>query len=251
MSLNDETNRILDKIRKLLARADADRNDNEHEREIAMRQAQALLTKHGLDMAEVGETDPSVYEGALGKIEVEVQVAYWVSSVYHVIAELNGCTTIKQCWRGRGSSRITIFGRATRVTTARAMGDYVVASVKREMNAKHAEMPWMNKNKFSNDYGVGAAHGVNLQVKRILAEMKKGVVGEEQLSDSRALVVVDQHALATQGAFALRDETFPKLRKGGSMRAEGNAAYKAGRDFGSNIGLNKQVGGTARKQLGK
>ena len=45
--------KIIDKIAKLLARADESRNDNPHEREIAMRQANSLLVKHGLSMTDV------------------------------------------------------------------------------------------------------------------------------------------------------------------------------------------------------
>jgi len=41
--MNRET--AIEKIQKLLARADADRNDNDHEREIALRQANALMAK--------------------------------------------------------------------------------------------------------------------------------------------------------------------------------------------------------------
>lgn len=44
--------KILDRIRKLLAMANDERG-NDNERETALRQAHAMLTKHGLELADV------------------------------------------------------------------------------------------------------------------------------------------------------------------------------------------------------
>ena len=51
------TNPIIDRIRKLLALADASRNPNEAEAEAAMRMATRLLSQNNLDLSDVQSSD--------------------------------------------------------------------------------------------------------------------------------------------------------------------------------------------------
>jgi hypothetical protein len=53
------TNPIIDRIRKLLALADASRNPNEAEAEAAMRMATRLLSQNNLDLSDVQSSDPN------------------------------------------------------------------------------------------------------------------------------------------------------------------------------------------------
>ena len=231
----DDMNRILDKIKKLLARADADRNDNEHERAIAMRQAASLMAKHGLDMSDIGNDDTSTF-GPMGSVEIKTgQVDKWVTSVYWSIARLNGCTTLRM----QGKS-MKIFGRAMRVTVARQMADYVIASVMREAQAVKTDYPHIHGRQFTKDFGDGAASGVHLQVDKILEAQKRGDLGDEQLSSSRALVLVNQHALALREANALM-HSMHSVRKGTGTMTRRNDAYAHGKYYGSNISLNAQI----------
>lgn len=59
--MTDET--IIRKITALLARADQNQNDYEHEREIALRQANYLLVKHGLDLATLNKEQQEAAQG--------------------------------------------------------------------------------------------------------------------------------------------------------------------------------------------
>jgi len=238
---------IIEKIRKLLARADAERNDNEHEREIALRQAHALLAKHGLEMADVDAPAEEGF-GPLGQIRFEVGGAMWQSLAYGTTAELNGCYVLR-----RGSRRgclIWIIGRAMRATVARAMGAYVIASIEREIKARRHEFPWQDARSFATDFGNGAVMAVRAKVAEILREQAAGKVGDEQISGERALVLVDQHRAALDEAKQLANREH-KVRAARRMNVRGGDAYKAGQAFGKGLSLNAQIsGGGSQKRIG-
>jgi len=237
--MNDK---IIDKVRKLLARADEARNDNEHERAIAMRQAHALLAKHGLALADVETADEAAAElGALGKGKVELATrAVWERGVYTAIARLHGCHAVQQVWKGQ-SPKIFIIGRRLRVNVVRELAAYVVASIQREGKA------W---GRDSTAFGVGAWTGVAKQVDIILAQQARGEIGEERVSQSTALVLVNQHKQALAEAQGATKEFFPNTRDA-SYRHTGNRdAMSAGRAYGEKVGLNIQIGGNSQRKLG-
>lgn len=242
--------KVMAKIRKLLARADANKNDNEHERAIAMRQAHALLTKHGIDIDDVGEASTvEVNYGALGELAVAVNGTRpdkWMLSIYHSMAVMNGCYSFV-----RGKDRkIVMVGRALRVTVARQMGDYVMASILSECKRVHqARYSHIHGRVFSVDFGDGAAAGVRAQVEEIIKNMKKGELDGEKLSDSHALVVVNQHALALKEGKELAYNKY-NIGRGTSRVSRMSDAYSHGVDHGRSIQLNAQVGGATQRKLG-
>jgi hypothetical protein len=66
-------NSLLTKIRKLLALADTSANDNETERATALRQAESLMVKHSITMADLGEQEQLDQIGELGLTKVRAQ----------------------------------------------------------------------------------------------------------------------------------------------------------------------------------
>lgn len=238
---------VIVKIKKLLARADADQNDNENERAIAMRQAHALLAKHGLEMADVEGSDAGDSFGPLGQITFDMDAGLWRAQAYYVASELNGCYMLT--WRTRGNTHTIIAGRAMRATVARAMGAYIVASIEREAKARRGEFAWMAGRSYFTDFGNGAVAEVRRKVRQILADQARGKVGDEQFSGERALVLVDQHRAALTEAEALARREY-KVGGARSYTTRHSEAYGAGREFGAGLSLNAQLGNTRRKQIG-
>jgi len=232
-------NSIIDKIQKLLARGDADRNDNEHERTIAMRQAHSLLAKHGLSMADISEAEQTEATGALGRQSVEIGRYVWQSGVYGQIAKLHGCAIIRESRRGKQT--VWLIGRHLHCEIAKNMAAYICHSI-----AMQAAREGHNITQF----GTGAWNGLAQQVRDILANMAQGKVNGEQLSTGTAMVLVNQHHKALTEAQDTLRSFWPHTTKGGTYRSRGGDSYSAGHNYGRKVGLNKQVNGHGTLRIG-
>jgi hypothetical protein len=246
---------VLAKIRKLLARADESRNDNPHEREIAMRQANALMAKHGIAAADVaGDTGDDAY-GKLGVQETLYKGSPWRAALYGQMARLHGCQCLQYKYRGSNETKVYLIGRELRVQVALAMGQYVIDSILREANRTWREAgregSGMGNGAWRAEFGKGAVSGVYQQVTRILEEQAKGNIPEANLSTSKAMVVASKHeqALVESREFMMEKYNVGKAR---GYKTKGTAANRQGYEYGKNVGLNEQLGGGARsKRLGK
>jgi len=223
--------KILDKVRRILARADEARNDNEHERAIALRQAHALLAMHGLAMADVNTADEARDElGAVGRgfVEFENRLLYPVG-IYTAIARLNGCAAVK-IPNGKAPPKLAIIGRRLSVSMTRQIGAYVVESVRREAATWGLD---------ANSYGVGAWAGVSQQVDLILLRQAEGLIGDEQVSRSNALVITNQYLASVAEATTAMRGFYPTTKPARRYASYGNpTAQAAGRSYGEAIGLN-------------
>ena len=228
---------VIAKIQKLLARGDEARNDNEHEREIAMRHAHALLAKHGLEMADVtGAEEMRDHLGPLVKGECGLETKWiWEAGVWQAIAELNGCKIVRS-----GKKSVYIVGRRVRADVIKSMARFVVDSIIREARKSGYTV---------NGFGQGAWAGVSEQVRRILRDMERGNLDGEQLTTGTALILVNQHALAITEAKDATKEFFPNLRTSRGSRTRDHSGYSAGREYGKSIGLNQQVAHQQHKRL--
>lgn len=234
--------KIIETIQKLLARADADRNDNEHERAIAMRRANSLLVKHGLSMSDVaGQLDRSEAFGKLGRQSQELTTRYvWEGGVFNAIARLNGCKVVRSPGSRGQRQKVWLIGRQLHCHTTKYMAEYAVSSIKRQAK----------RDGFSVcSFGVGAWTGLEKQVTEILNAQKNGDIDGERVSNETALAVVDQHKQSLIDAERATSEFFPRL-SGGSYGYGGDRdGVAAGRQYGRNMSLNKQVAGNSAPRL--
>lgn len=232
-------NAVVEKIQKFLARGDAARNDNPHEREIAMRHAHALLAKHGLELSDVTEaSELRETMGRLGRQECGTETRWiWEACVWNEIARLNGCKVL----RSPGQRKVWVVGRELRSEVVKSMSRYCVDSIRRE--AQRLGYPGAS-------FGNGAAGGIAKQVSEILVAMEAGKLDGEQLSTSTALVLVNQRKNALVEADGAVKELFGKVRSGTGSSSTGHG-YLAGREYGSKLSLNRQVGGGNKLRIGK
>lgn len=80
--------RILRRIKKCLSLA---QSDNEHEAAAALRQARALMEKHGIDWQEARQPELSVLDKSTGKSGT-CAMTEWEVRLYNMIADFFGCT---------------------------------------------------------------------------------------------------------------------------------------------------------------
>ena len=237
--------RIVRKISALLARADAERNDNEHEREIAMRQANALMARHSLTIATLNEEEQKQSLGDFIESEDDYGHALWQASIFHQSAKLHSCRAI----RSRQNKTIHILGRESNVQVTREIAKYLIDSIKREMPKAWNQLEGkanINRRSFNTSFGNGAVMGVSISVKRILQERKHGQINGEQLSAQNALVLVnsDKNALIETNNYV--KNIYPNLRSGATSRSYSHQGYHAGKRFGATVSLNRQVGASTR-----
>lgn len=223
-----QTARIIDKIRKLLAMADSDRNDNDNERETALRQANSLMDKHGvsmLDMDDDSEADPN---GERGESDTATGAAIWKAMLISHVAKLYGCKS----YRTTGSrGRTYVVGREVHRTVVLSMSEYLMRSIEREVVGYRGR-----GRAFTGAFRKGAADGVGMQVDRILgARRNTGSAGTGMvLADYyRNEALANVRYMSDNGVRIRKSETYSSSKDG----------HSAGEAYGGKVSLNSQVSG--------
>lgn len=227
---------ILEKIRKILAKADASRNDNANEREIAMRQAYALLNKHGLSMEDVegaSKKEESNF-GDLTVVQMDVVKREWVVRIYNTIAQLNGVRMLR--YTGH-RPYVRFFGRAVRIEATQTIASYLIDSIYRESK------PY---GRASAQFALGAYIGIADQVNTILTALKNGDVADtdpgKMLPRNQAMVVVNKYMEAVDEATALMNSKVSRITTGSYQPTyKDRTAFSNGVSFGKKVAINPRV----------
>lgn len=230
--------KILEKVRKLLAMANHE-NANEHERDTAMRQAHALLTKHGLDMVSV-ENHVKEKIDPRGEYTHEDWSIAWTRGVRASIAKLFMC----QYYYGdkiNGTRQLHHFvGRESNATTAEYMSVFVVGSILKEGRKRYGS----NLCPQTRAFGEGAASRLYQRVEQLISTK----IQEVQASDGKGLALIDLRTAEDEGNDHYVKDW--KIRKAVARNTRvDREAYAAGQSHANNIGLSVQVSTTAETKL--
>lgn len=225
-----ESEKILDKVRKLLKLAG--NNPNAEEAALAAAKAQELILRHKLDMASIdveAEAQEPV-QGMFAHDPLEESLAggkTWRGRLAVILCRQNACCPVKV-----GQS-LRIIGTASNVATVRYLYAYVVLEIERLMRQWVLECGGRVGKTPRNNFRTGAVSGVAERFKELERKVRHEYAG------TMALVRVDQEAQRL-AAFV---ET-QKLRNGARPHQQYDArGYEAGRAAGRTISFNKQVGG--------
>lgn len=231
--------KVLDKVRKLLAMANHE-NANEHERDTAMRQAHALLTKHGLDMASVADHEREKVDPR-GDFVHEDWSMPWTRGVRQAIAKLFMCDYILGSKINGTRQRHFFIGRASNATTAEYMSIFVVGSILKEGRARYGH----NLSPQTRAFGAGAAARLSERVEQMISTK----IQEVQASDGKGLALIDLRTSEDSDNRAYTKSWGTKTLASRSSKLD-SSAYHAGHEHADSIGLNVQVSTTeAPKQL--
>lgn len=231
--------KVLEKVRKLLAMANHE-NANENERDTAMRQAHALLTKHGLDMVSV-ENHVKEKIDPRGEFIHEDWSIPWTRGVRSAIARLFMCAYYHGDRINSTRQKHHFVGRESNAVTAEYMSVFVVGSILKEGRTRYGH----NLSAETRAFGEGAASRLHQRVKQLI----EAKVQEVQVSDGKGLALIDLRQAEDEGNIDFVKDW--KIGKSVARNTNVDAkAYRAGQEHADSIGLSVQVSTTeAPKQL--
>ena len=244
---------ILEKVKKILARADADKNDNENERATAMRQANALLAKYGLSVADAEEHEKQTMMGDRIFADVDrPERAKYVNYIYGSLAKLYNLDCVLDMEESK-YGRYTFVGREVNIQNLKMMFEYLYNSIKREAHKMYESErdvaieygdPIPNRKSWVTSFSVGAALGVHTQVEEILKQQAQGNIDGEQISKDKALILVnDRKSESTQNALMIRKRFGAVQTRSSRPTVSRQDAFSQGKEYGNNVSLNNQIGG--------
>lgn len=188
---------IIEKIKKLFALGNREKNSNEAEASAAMAKAQELLTKYNLDLKTIQDSAPATAAGAevTGKrerVQINRSAMYkWQQNFWRDLAEANYCwhwiTTdyIKTRRSNRAAvKRHVILGSEVNVAAVTMMGEYLTEVIERELPYESREQ----LSKAAISWREGCAERLIERIQAKMAEMKAGGVTSEGAT-STALAV--------------------------------------------------------------
>ena len=227
--------RVLDKIKKLLAMSSEGSGASETERETALRQANFMMDKNQIEMIDAhehGEDTRDTESIVMGRHP-------WKASVFSAVGKLYGC----HVYRTRGSSgKVYITGKKSIREVVIIMGDYVIDSIDRESR----NLPRSGRS-FTSSFRNGATSGLYDQVERLVVDRKKG--NEEGISTAKGLVLTDFYKQEHSDNASFLAAAGVRLTSAkGSVSRDSNA-FAMGHSYGNSISLNSQLGGATAGRL--
>ena len=217
--------RIVTKIRNLLARADASRNDNANERAIALRQAQKLMDKHAIDASQISDQETPEERG---RGSLATGSAVWKSIVINYVALLNGC----RCFRIPGASTVVV-GKETARYVVLHVSSFLIDSIERESKRLAG-----SGRGYIASWKKGAASGIGDTVKELLRE-RNNPTGPAVPGQSLA-VIYDAEGKANDRWIAQNVGT---LHKSKARAASNSGGFHGGRKYGRTLNVNAPLPG--------
>lgn len=225
------TEKILDRVRKLLATANDERG-NDNERDTALRMAHSLLTKYGLDLQDVAEHEREKLDPR-GCFDEEGWSMTWTRSIRNTIARLFMC----KYYYGRkinGTRQIHHFvGRESNAVTAMYMSTYVIENILKEGRKLYRH----NLSPETRSFAMGCARRLASRVEEMIAAKAK----EIQATPGTAVALLDLAKAEEQANLDfVASWDIREARSSRSVQID-RGAYSAGYAHAGTISLNIQV----------
>jgi len=222
MSQQDKENRIIDKIRKLFALAN-DKSATGAEGENALRMANAMLSKHSLEMHQLTGHDETVF-CTFAEYNLKTPGSM---TVIGAISRFYNCRIIFDYnWE---IPKSLIIGTGANRMTATIVIDQIIDQIKKECKGENAA------------YKQGAAEGLAEVCRRITTDRTKDTT---EILPGTGLMVIDQKKQQLAAADAFVEENFGNLGK--TRRKKSSAA---GREYGRGLNPGARVQGEGQKRL--
>jgi hypothetical protein len=232
---NDRRQKMLEKVRKLLAMGKGNANANESE--TAMRQANKLMAEFGIDEAEADMTAIDKGEMIFGEAQcgfdgrapeagkVYRQMPAYASSLCLGVAKFTDTIVIRKTTQN--GEMIVFRGEKNDVLLARWILCCLVESILMEQKASG----WTTKAD-ANTFRVNAASVLIRRLYALHAERQAMYKQAQQESNCRALVVVDRKGTEIAQRFGTQ-----KVRNSSARCRGSSGAAQAGQSAGSRINI--------------
>lgn len=227
-----DNEKVLDKIRKLLAMANDERG-NDHEREQALRMAHKLLTAHQLDLLDI-EKHIRDKEDPRDRFDCEGWSMRWTMHLRKAIAELFMCEYFYGSKINGTRCHHSFVGRSNNAITAMYISDYVIASILKEGRRLYRH----NLSPETRAFALGCLHRIQERISVMIKEQRQELAGT-----GKDLAIIDlAKAEAEANDFFIKAAGIELVNRADRTKKDVDIrAYGAGKSYGDKIGLNVQV----------
>lgn len=229
--------RIIDKIKKLLAVANngASGNGVEHEQEIAMRQALALLAKHNLEMSDVADNldkeDREVIEIA------EEFPCPWRRVVAGAVAGLFFCKFFWTQVPNKQKYKFSFVGLESNAEAAKSMTEWLLKSIYKESMKRQKEQGQTVA--FGTSFRNAAGNRINDRCYQMRQEAEQA----PEYKGTYALALTNLYQQEQEANDNFLDKVMGVQLKVKKIKGDikSLAGLKQGRDYGDKINLSNQL----------
>jgi hypothetical protein len=227
-------NSIVQKIRKLLALADSNKNSHEHEREVAMQAALDLLAKHNLSMTQVENTALDIRPE---EIHLDIKLDPWIRDILSAACRLyytDYYMTGTRNWQGRVERHPVFVGTAENIAVTIDVATWLINSIREESNRLYKDAYERRS------FRVGAADRILRRSLEIRTTERQGAA---TTTGTNLMVLRNQFEQANQKHLSTKH--FKTFKPRAIYLDEG--AFADGESFGDQVGLSRQVDGGMKR----
>lgn len=222
--------KILDKIKKLLALSS--NNSNESEAMAAMAKVQELLTENGLNLEDLPPDELDENEVGEDALFTGSRIAQWKQTLMIALGGVNECEVF------RSGENIRMVGRKVRMQITHSMFDYLVNLVEREHKAAKART--LIPQHMSRQWSTAFRDGMATRIAQRLKEQKNEQITRNPGIRTAGLALINENkAYLARNNYRLSKEGVTKKRYSNPH------GYAAGKSAGDRAGLHNQVGGAS------
>lgn len=244
MTLNEETARVVERIKKMMALAN-DPAAAEGERENAMRMAHKTLAKYNLSIAELAEPadDRRIINSSMSG-------HFWARVIANAVANLFFCENYSmRDFKSPSKVRQYFVGREANALTASSMADYIIKSVARE--ARNRRNDGRHNSSWERSFCKGAAHRIYHRCHQLRKEEERAQQPASSTSTALVLASVYQQEEDRNKALMAQQGIEVKVSRSQERNTDWQGS-SAGDAYGNKVNLSRQLGdssGDNRKRL--
>jgi len=234
--------RIIRKMRKLLAMSESTANENEAL--IAAKQLHAMLAKHNLSAVDL-EEQPDV-----GKESIEEHRRPWKRILAYSIAKLYFCDLYVTTGYHKTKCKYVFLGSEANRAFAIHIFKMVLKTIEREASRECRAHHGKRNQRFLNSFGNGASYRVGERCRELIRAAREGTLEDDTGNTLPALLDTYDSAQEMIDAFLKAQGVSLKV-KVHKDRSSDYAGVRAGRATGDKVTLSRTLqGNSAPKQIG-
>lgn len=234
--MNHVPENILERIRKLLAKADPTKNDSQAEIETAMKMAQKLALEYELDLEKIQVQEKRIREIFTKIISADTLAVKnegsWLQSLITVLGKHNYCV-VHFMKRGSKVMSLRIYGEDHNIEMTGFMFDQLVPRIRTLAKQSYKTYEGFET---KNTYIRGFLHGCVIGLNTMLDKLRK----EEEAANNKvtALILVKENAVNTyleENSLVAKGTHNSRKLQGGDGQWDG---YVEGKNMTLQKGLN-------------
>jgi hypothetical protein len=224
--------KVLDKIRKLLALAGENgfTNDNEHEAKVAFRKAAELMEEHGLGMADIGSKGE---KSNILDFKIRAGIEKYKVWSTRLMSSLAMCFDSK-CITLGGSNDMIVVGMKEDVEMIVWYFNYLKIRIARAASTKYSTIG------DQKSYGLGCVTSLHKRLQEMFVKIRE----EVRTETTTALVVVKKKEIDNKFK-----ELFPSARMVKSNPKVRNGSFNHGFEDGKTMGIGRPIGQDHRERM--